>query len=505
MNQAKFSKSVLVHSTWHDRITGSGLFWPCCAVAALWFAFAGVSHAQTLTTLANFDGTASNPHASLVQGTDGNFYGTTVSGGNSLCNPPLGCGTVFRVTPNGTLAVLYAFCVQTNCADGAGPFGGLVLGTDESFYGTTFTGGDHNCAGAIECGGTVFKITPDGGLITLYSFCAQANCTDGEFPSSALIEGSDQDFYGTASGGGAHAAGTIFKITPQGRLTTLYSFCALASCVDGSDPIGGLFPGADGGLYGTTYDGGAYGYGTVFKLSADGILTTLHSFDFRDGQNPTASLIQASNGKFYGSTFSGGKGLNNCGSGCGSLFAVTSTGKFVTLDHLDWSNGFEPYSPMIQATDGNLYGTTVDGLGVGTIFDTTVGSSSLTTLSAFNGGLDGIHPFAGLLQATNGMFYGTTTGDGSTNGTFFSLDTGLGPFVTFALAIGKIGQTAEILGQGLTGTTSVTFNGVPATTFTIVSDNYITAVVPSSATSGKVVVATQTGDLTSNVNFRIAK
>jgi len=468
-------------------------------IRSLVFLFSGVaavaSHAQTLTTLVTFGGSPTAPYSALVQGTDGNFYGTTVYGGSSSCS--MGCGMVFKVTPSGTLTTLHTFCAQRTCADGSNPYAGLVLGTDGNFYGTTALGGAHNS-------GTVFRITSEGKLTTLYSFCAQANCADSESSSAALIEASDGDFYGTTYGG-AHGVGAVFKITPQGKLTTLYSFCAQTSCADGSDPIGGLFRGTDGALYGTTYGGGAYGYGTVFKLSAAGIFTTLHSFDFTDGQNPTASLIQASNGKFYGSTFSGGRALNNCGNGCGSLFAITSTGKFATLDNFDWSNGFEPYSAMIQATDGNLYGTTVDGLSVGTIFNTTLRGSSLTTLSAFNGGLDGIYPFAGLLQATNGTFYGTTAGNGGTSSTVYSLDMGLGPFATFVLASGKVGQTAEILSQGLTGSSSVTFNGVPASSFTVVSDTYMTAVVPSGATIGKVVVTTPTEILTSNVNFRITK
>ncbi len=188
------------------------------------------------------------------------------------------------------------------------------------------------------------------------------------------------------------------------------------------------------------------------------------------------------------------------------MLRISSSGKLTTLDNFDWSNGYEPYAGLLQATDGNLYGTTVDGLGVGTIFNVGLGGSSLTILSAFNGGLDGMFPFGGVLQATNGTFYGTTGGDGSTsNGTVYSLGMGLGPFITFVLPSGKVGHASEILGQGLTGTTSVTFNGVQATSFKVISDTYVTAVVPSGATTGAVVVTTPTGGLTSNVTFRIAK
>ncbi len=477
----------------------------CIAIPCAMLAIASPSIAQTLTTLANFGDGASDPHATLAQGADGNFYGTTVSGGNDLCNPQSGCGTVFKVTSSGVLTILHSFCVKANCADGSGPLGGLVLGTDQSFYGTTFTGGSHNCSGPVECGGTIFKITPEGKLTVLYSFCSQTNCADGEYPSSALVLASNGDFYGTAAFGGEHGGGTIFKVTPQGKLTTLYSFCMLTGCTDGVDPIGGLFLGSDGALYGTTYGDGAFGYGTIYKLSSSGQFTTLHSFDFSDGANPTAGLIQASNGKFYGATQYGGDISDGCGGGCGTLFAITAAGKFSLLDVLDWNNGFQPYSPIIQATDGNLYGTTVMGVGAGTVFDMTPGGK-LTSLFAFGSDFDGTLPFGGLVQSTNGVFYGTTAGGGSSsNGTVFSLDNDLGPFVALVIPTGKVSQVAQMLGQGFSGTRSVTFNGVPATSFKVVSDTYLTAIVPSGATSGKVLVTTPTGTLSSNVNFRITK
>ena len=476
-----------------------------CLVLTFCVVTARISGGQTLTTLVTFEGTASDPHASLVQGTDGNFYGTTVTGGNTSCNPPLGCGTAFRVTQTGDLTILHRFCAQTNCGDGSGPLGGLVLGTDKNFYGTTFSGGAHNCTGSIECGGSVFEITSQGAFKTLYSFCSQTSCADGEFPYAELLIASSGNLYGTTSAGGAHGDGTIFKITPQGRLTTLYSFCTETSCRDGADPIGGLVRGTDGNLYGTTYGGGAYGYGTVFKLAPSGTLTTLYSFDSTDGANPTASLIQASNGRFYGSTLWGGTVLDVCPFGCGTLFGMSSNGTLATLESFDWSNGYEPSSAFVQATDNNLYATTTQGIGSGTIFKITL-RGSLTLLYVFNGATDGGLPFGGLIQATNGTFYGTTAGGGAGSaGTVYSLDAGLGPFITFVLSTGKVGGTAQILGQGLTGATSATFNGVPATGFTAVSDTYMTAVVPSGATSGKVVVTTPSGTLTSNVNFRITK
>ncbi len=467
-----------------------------CAVCVVWTLSL---RAQTLTNLVTFPGgSGSDPQGSIAQGTDGSFYGTTVEGGNSSCNPPNGCGTVFKVTQSGVLTILYSFCSKANCADGSNPYGGLVLGTDGDFYGVTPNGGPHG-------GGTIFRITPQGKLTTLYSFCAETNCADGDSAISPPVEASDGSFYGTAYGG-AHGVGTIYEITPTGKLTSLYSFCALAGCPDGSAPAGGLVRGTDGEYYGTTYRGGSFGYGTVFKIAAGGQLITLHSFSSTDGANPTASLIQAKNGDFYGSTLLGGTVLDTCPSGCGTLFRISSSGKLATLDNFDWSNGYEPNSALVQATDGNLYGTTVYGLGVGTVFNVALGGNNLTVLSAFNGGLDGRYPFGGVLQATDGNFYGTTAGDGSTsNGTVYSLDMGLGSFITFVFPSGKAGQTAQILGQGLTEATSITFDGIPAAKFLIRSDTYMTAVIPGGATTGSVVVTTPNGSLRSNVIFRITK
>jgi hypothetical protein len=186
------------------------------------------------------------------------------------------------------------------------------------------------------------------------------------------------------------------------------------------------------------------------------------------------------------------------------LFEITATGGFTTRERFDWSDGYDPYSAMIQGTDGNLYGTTVWGLCCGVAFNVAP-AGGLTVLSAFNGGSWGEDPIGGLLQGTNGIFYGTTAGDTGTSSTIYSLDMGLGPFITFVMATGKAGQTAQILGQGLTGATSVTFNGVAATKFSVVSDTYMTAVVPAGATTGAVVVATPAGNLTSNVSFRISQ
>jgi uncharacterized repeat protein (TIGR03803 family) len=232
-----------------------------------------ITPSGTLTTLYNFCSQISkeictdgdSPDAGLVQGTNGNFYGTTAQGGANGSN----AGTVFSITASGTLTTLYSFCSQTNCTDGSSPQAGLVQGSDGNFYGTTFAGGANSDCSIGGCG-TIFKITPSGTLTTLYSFCAQSGCTDGFYPQAGLIQGTDGNFYGTTTQGGANGKnGTIFEITPSGTLATLYSFCSQTNCTDGQNPQAALFQDTNGTFYGTTYASGANGYGTVFNLSVD--------------------------------------------------------------------------------------------------------------------------------------------------------------------------------------------------------------------------------------------
>ncbi len=313
-------------------------------------------------------------------------------GGNlAKCFGP-GCGTVFRTAPDGDdFTLLYTFCSLTDCADGAVPYNALAQDSNGDFYGTTWG------VGGPADGGTVFKITPDGTLTTLHSFCVDyPACNDGSNPL-ALVLGKDGNFYGTTfSGGNGQFQGAIFKITPAGKFTTIYSFCSEVGCTDGSGPRSGLTLGSDGNFYGTTYFGGVHNEGTIFEITPAGVLITLHSF-----------------------------------------------------------NG----------THGN-------------------------------------YPIAGLFQATNGIFYGTASEGGSGgDGTIFSLDVGLGPFVETLPASGKVGTNIIILGNDLTGATSVTFNGTPAT-FAVVSKSEITVTVPPT-TTGEVRVTTPSGTLTGNVNFRV--
>jgi uncharacterized repeat protein (TIGR03803 family) len=470
----------------------SSIVFAFCVITAI------ASPAQTFNTLASFSTTGGYaPNPGLVQGFNGNFYGTTNQSDNSN-----GSGTVFEITASGTLTSLNSF----NYSDGAQPVVGLVQASNGDLYGTTSSGGTQGA-------GTIFEVTPAGTLTALYNFCSvvssQGLCGDG-LGGEGMVQASNGNFYGTTStgGNGAGVSGTVFEITPAGKLTTLYSFCPnYPSCgTDGRSPLG-LLQATNGNFYGVTSSGGNNAHGTIFEITPAGKLTTLYTFcsltNCADGTNPVA-LVQATNGNFYGATRMGGfyNSLSCNVYGCGTIFELTPAGKLTTLYTFQFTDGSEP-SALVQATDGNFYGTcgvgttTDDG---GTIFEITP-AGILTILHSFNF-TDGAYPNA-LVQATNGNFYGTT-GAGGTNdvGAAFSLSVGLGPFVETLPTAAKVGRRIVILGNNLTGATSVTFNG-KAATFAVVSGTEISATVPISATTGRVKVRTPSGVLSSNVQFRV--
>ncbi len=417
------------------------------------------AQAQTFTTVKSFDYTdGAYPIAGLMQATDGNLYGTTFAGGGGQCNIG-GCGTVFKITTSGTLTTLHSF----DLADGATPYAGLVQATDGNLYGTT--------SGTYAPGsyGTVFEITPSGTLTTLYSF----NSADGAYPFAGLVQATNGNFYGTTSAGGANGYGTVFEITPSGTLTTLHSF----NSTDGATPYGGLVHATDGDFYGTTVDGGTgcggRGCGTVFKITASDTLTTLHSFDGADGAQPYAGLVQATDGNLYGTTYAGG--VAGCGgSGCGTVFKITPSGTLTTLHSFEGSDGNQPYAGLVQATDGYLYGTTTYSGGAygccGTIFKITLSGTLTTLYNSFCTKVscsDGAEPWAGLVQTTGGSFYGTT----ELGGAYGELGGISGYGVVFRLSFGYATSTTlvsslnpSVYGQAVTWTATVTTSGpVPPT------------------------------------------
>jgi uncharacterized repeat protein (TIGR03803 family) len=480
-------------------------------IFVLWGATAVSSPGSSFSNLVTFSGSNGyNPVASLVQGTDGNFYGTTEYGGTSVnCNlnpfGPSGCGTIFKVTSSGVLTTLHSF----DYTDGAYPQAALVLAIDGNFYGTTSRGGittapQCNTGNGVQGCGTIFKITPGGALTTVHQF----DGTDGAGPSAAVTQAASGSFYGTTANGGTSnnctiyafpGCGTVFKITPEGVLTSLHSFDA----VDGAVVAAGLIRAGNGNYYGTTQNGGVYGlYGTVFQITPAGSLTTLHNFDLTDGDYANG-LVQGTSGLLLGTAAEGG------GHGWGTIFRITPEGAFATVHNFNVTDGETPRGGLVLATDGNFYGTTAGGGAsqacltlpcYGTVFALTP-AGALRTLYSFDF-TNGAYPEAGLLQATDGSFYGTTQGNSFYGGSVFRVAVRLGPFVKTLPTSGKAGATVRILGTNLAGATSVTFNGTPAT-FTVGRTTEITTTVPLSATTGKVQVTTPGGTLSSNVTFRI--
>jgi uncharacterized repeat protein (TIGR03803 family) len=348
--------------------------------------------------------------AALVQGADGNFYGTTQYGGTNYE------GTVFRMTTNGILTTLASF----NYANGAYPYAGLVQGTDGNFYGTTTEGGTNG-------DGTVYRMTTNGTLTTLLSF----DYSNGAYPYGALVQGADGNFYGTTEFGGTNGNGTVFRMTTNGTLTTVASFnSSFNYSGNGGHPHAGLVLGADGNFYGTTAAGGTNYGGTVFRVTTNGTLTTLASFNSLfnssgNGAYPYAGLVQGPDGNFYGTTTGGGT------YGAGTVFRITTNGTLTTLVSFNYSeNGANPYAGLVLGADNNFYGTTESGgtYGMGTVFRMSSDGTSLTNLFSF-AGTNGAVPQAALVQGSDGNLYGTTAygGNGydgnnpSGNGTVFRL------------------------------------------------------------------------------------
>ena len=467
--------------------------------------------AQTFTTLANLDGKNGQNPVNLVQGLDGNFYGTSQAGGffdkdRRVCR--YHCGTIFKVTPSGEATLLYSFCARQICADGAIPTAAMVLASDGNFYGTTEYGGQYGQ-------GTVFKFTPAGVLTTLYSFCAVPYiCPDGGYPVGGMVQGLNGSLYGTTSGA-ARSGSAIFSITPTGILTTLYSFCKI-DC-SANTPQSTLVLGTDGNIYGVTSSFiTCSDCGTAFEVTSAGQYSTLYTFCDKQGACPNGSvpgsLLQAANGNLYGTDAPLALGE--------MVFEMTTSGTMLNIYDVSDSSS-DDYGSLLQATDGNLYGADFGYLAsYGAVFELTATGESSTlhnfcsTLNNKRHCVDGYGP-AGLIQATDGNFYGTTYYGGANSscvdspyysgcGTIFRISTGLQPFVTTVPVMGSTGTNVILLGHNFTGSTGVTFNGVAAS-FTVVSDTEITATVPAGAATGVVEVNLAHSVLQSNKNFVVTQ
>jgi uncharacterized repeat protein (TIGR03803 family) len=479
-------------------------------VVVLVLASSNAAHAQ-FSVVYNFGSRPGDPNAPtysgiIAQGRDGNLYSTAPLGGAN------DCGAVFKVTPAGSLITLYSFTgIAGSKRNGQLPYGGLTLAIDGTFYGTT-TG----TVFAIlpPCNGTsymsAFKVTPQGEITALYS-------SNGGAPDllslnyAPPIQSTNGDFYGTTYFGGT-GFGTIYKITPSGTLTTLYNFDG----VYGSGPAAPLVEGMDGDIYGTTTAGGTFGNGVVFKITSAGELTVLYNFDGTHGAAPYGALIQAGDGNFYGTTSSGGA------AGDGVVFRITPAGTLTLLHSMDGTTeGASPYAGLTEATDGKFYGVNAargsaacpDSGGCGALFSITPGGT-FTLLHSFDGTTGGI-PQSTLLQSTNGVLYGLANAGGTGNrsqctygtpfgcGVFYAWkSSSLRPFVSLLPYSGKVGATIQFLGQGFTETKSVSFDGIAAK-FVVHSDTYLTATVPKGATSGFVTVTTAKETLKSNKKFAV--
>ncbi len=452
------------------------------------------------------------PLGGLTLGTDGNLYGTSQQGGDSNCNQGFGCGTVFKITPGGVLTTLFIF--PADFSKGYYPYAAPTQGADGNFYGTT--GGNT---------GTVFKMTPTGTLTTLHTF----NGTDGNYVESGLIQGTDGSFYGGSFGGGTNLDGVVYKITPSGVFSVLHNFT-------GSDGNGSwsLIQAADGNFYGTTVAGGTSNAGVVFKITPNGTYSVLYNLNgTTDGLNAYSSLVQATDGNFYGVTDKGGT------LGYGTIYKITPQGIYSVVHNFDDTNGANPWSTLTQSTNGILYGDTFKGgklticgtPGCGVVYSLDMGLKPFVSLVSTSGkegvkiGILGqgfssssVVEFGGVqatsIKLTGKTFISATVPTGAltgsvtvtigatklTSNTKFRVTPTL---LSFNPPSGPVGTQVMIMGTGLTQTTKVTFGGVAATKVVVNSDSQVTANVPTGAMTGKIVIKTKGGHAASKTVFTV--
>lgn len=457
-------------------------FRPLASALLALFCVLGDCNAQVVQTVTSFSGQGEAAHPMegvLALGRDGRLFGTTFGASGSN-------GGIFRLSTGRMLTFPHLFDSTT----GSGPTGGVTLATDGNYYGTTTYGGSANC-------GVLYRLTPAGQYTLLHEFLG---ASDGANPVVAPIQATDGNLYGVTTGYPTTSA-TLYKYTASGSFTTIYTF---DTTHDGRYALY-LVQAANGNLYGTATQGGTAGCGTIFEFSTAGTVLFTYSFPQIGLKNPQGCgptmILQATDSNFYGTTLNGGNGL-------GTVFKLDSQGNVTTLYNfpLQAQFGGGPFG-IVEATDGNFYGAGGGGggtFGDGTLFRVT--PAGAYTLLANLSGNNGNSPLSPPIQHVNGLIYGTTELGGTFGaGNVYSLNVGLAPFITFVQPAGKVGLKAQILGQGLTGATSVAFNGVKATSFAVVSNTYMTATVPAGATSGPVVVTTPTGTFTSNRSFLISK
>ena len=375
----------------------TALFATMCLIASTHMA-----RAQTFRAVYSFqdkkDGR--NPQVGLF--TDA-IYGTTFLGGDPTC----GCGTIFKLLPAGTIKTLHTF-VGT---DGANPTAGLVEDKNGNLFGTTAQGGI-----GTPSAGTVFKLAPPATVgapwteTVLYTFTGGS---DGAHPYAGLIFDSAGNLYGTTYGGGAFNYGTVFRLDSTGNETVLYSFTGFP---DGASPYAGVVQDSAGNLYGTTGAGGAFGYGTVYKLDSSGVETVLHSFNGgTEGAYPCAGLTLDATGNLYGTANEGGAPGNTGDNG--TMFELNSIGGFTVLHTFTGGvGGSNPAAGMILNSAGKLFGVTTEGGDRdddGTVFQLDLTTGIFSVLHTFAAGSGGAYPYTGLILDPAGNLYGATV-DGGT-------------------------------------------------------------------------------------------
>jgi len=339
---------------------------------------------KVIYSFAGSDG--ARPSSVLIMDASGNLFGVTRFGGAN------NFGTVFKVSPRGKEKVLYSFA---GGSDGGHPVGGLAMDSAGNLYGTTLDGGANDL-------GTVFKLTSHGKKKILHSFASDG---DTYAPNSPLIMDADGNLYGTTTMGGVADNGTVYKVTPTGQETVLLSFMGGS---EGFFTAGGLIMDASGNLYGTAQLGGANGVGAVFKLTPGGQETILYSFDYGNyGQQPAGGVIMDDSGNLYGTTSGGGEFDQ------GIVFKVTPEGQETILYAFDGgTGGGTPFARRVMDASNNLYGTTYSGGHGGTVFKLTP-SGKETVLHGFTAGADGAHPDRGVIMDARGNLYGTTPEGGA--------------------------------------------------------------------------------------------
>lgn len=399
-------------------------------------------------------GDGAHPWGGLARAADGRLYGTTVAHADSSVPGGARPGTFFAISADGTLETLHTFAVDT---EGVGSLSSLRLGTDGNFYGTSYSG----CA--VPQAGCIVRITRSGAVTVLHDFEAGGP----RQPEGRLLQASDGNFYGTTNYGGSDDVGTLFRLTPSGGFTVLHS---MDGDSEGAYPSGSLVEADDGSFYGTTEDRGSGGRGTVFRVTRDGTLSVVHAFSGptqaggSDGAGPVGGLVQGADGAFYGVTWGGGR---YGGLGSGTLYRLGRTGDFTIVHVFDAATEYHyPYAGLAAASDGQLYGTTLNAP-VGTpaaaaIFRFDPASQTVETLHLFTAATDGRQPYAEMVQAADGQLYGTTYGGGAPGlGTVFRFDIGA-PAVVAPVASLSASPQSVIAGSGTRVTLSWSSTGATA-------------------------------------------